>query len=192
MTEDDGRLDGDPQSVLVEAPEASRRGTLRIYLGAAPGVGKTYHMLQEAHRLKARGVDIVIGFVECHRRPRTEEQIGDLEEVPPREIPYKGVVLREMDTDVVIARHPQVALVDELAHTNVAGSRHEKRYRDVYELMDHGIDVISTMNIQHIESLNDIVEQVTGVRVRETVPDRVLDEADQVEIVDMAPQALIQ
>lgn len=168
------------------------RGKLLLYLGAAPGVGKTFAMLQEAHRLKAHGADIVVGFVETHGRPRTAEQIGDLEVVPPREVPYKGVVLREMDTDAVIARHPQIALVDELAHTNAPGSRHEKRYQDIFELLDHGIDVHSTMNIQHMESLNDIVEQMTGVRVRETVPDRVLDEAEQVELIDMAPEALIR
>lgn len=172
--------------------EVPGRGKLLLYLGAAPGVGKTFAMLQEAHRLKAHGADIVVGFVETHGRPRTAEQIGDLEVVPPREVPYKGVVLREMDTDAVIARHPQIALVDELAHTNAPGSRHEKRYQDIFELLDHGIDVHSTMNIQHMESLNDIVEQMTGVRVRETVPDRVLDEAEQVELIDMAPEALIR
>lgn len=172
--------------------KTARRGRLLLYLGAAPGVGKTFAMLQEAHRLKSHGTDVVVGFVETHGRPRTAEQIRDLEVVPPSEIPYRGVVLREMDIDAVIARHPQVALVDELAHTNAPGSRHEKRYQDVFELMEHGIDVNSTMNVQHMESLNDIVEQMTGVRVRETVPDWVLDKADQIELIDMAPEALIR
>jgi two-component system sensor histidine kinase KdpD len=149
-------------------------------------------MLQEGHALKAHGRDVAIGFVETHGRPHTEEQIGDLEIVPACEVPYKGVVLREMDTAAVVARHPEVALVDELAQTNAPGSEHEKRYQDIDDLLDAGIDVISTMNVQHLESLNDLVEQMTGVRVRETVPDRVLDMADQVELIDMAPQALIR
>jgi two-component system sensor histidine kinase KdpD len=177
---------------LASLTEPGRRGRLRLYLGAAPGVGKTYAMLQEAHRMKAHGTDVVVGFVETHGRPHTAEQIGDLEVVPSREIPYKGVTLREMDTDAVIARHPQVALVDELAHTNAPGSKHEKRYQDVFELLEHGIDVDSTMNIQHNETLNDIVAQMTGVRVHETVPDWVVDQADQVELIDMAPEALIR
>jgi len=168
------------------------RGKLLLFLGAAPGVGKTYEMLQEAHRLKASGVDVVGGFIETHGRPRTAEVIGDLEVIPPLAIPYKGVTLREMDTDAVIARRPKVALVDELAHTNAPGSRHQKRYQDVQTLLDNGTDVYSTMNVQHLESLNDIVAQMTGVRVRETVPDRILDMADQVELIDMAPEALIR
>lgn len=149
-------------------------------------------MLQEAQRLKALGVDVVVGFVETHKRPHTAEQIDRLEVIPPREIAYMGVTLQEMDTDAVIARHPRVALVDELAHTNAPGSVHEKRYQDVFDLLDGGIDVISTMNIQHVESLNDQVEEMTGVRVRETVPDWILDRADQIELIDMAPQALIR
>jgi two-component system sensor histidine kinase KdpD len=184
----------DPDAILarIKAEEQPTKGRLRIYLGAAPGVGKTFAMLQEAHRRKDRGTDVVIGFVETHKRPHTIEQIGNLEIVPPLEIPYKGVIVREMDTDAVIARHPQVALVDELAHTNVEGSRHHKRYEDVQDLLDAGITVISTLNIQHIESLNDTVKQVTGIAVRETVPDWVLDVAEQVELIDMAPEALIQ
>lgn len=170
----------------------SERGKLRLYLGAAPGVGKTFAMLDAAHQLKADGADVVVGLVETHGRPRTAEQIGDLEIVPPRDVPYKGVTVREMDVPAVIARHPRVVLVDELAHTNVPGSTHEKRYQDVFELLDHGIDVYSTMNIQHVESLNDIVAQMTGVRVRETVPDWVLDEAEQIELIDMTPEALIR
>jgi two-component system, OmpR family, sensor histidine kinase KdpD len=184
----------DPDAILarIKAAEQPARGGLRIYLGSAPGVGKTFSMLQEGHRRKERGTDVVIGFVETHGRAHTAEQIGDLEIVPPREVPYKGVTVREMDTEAVIARHPRVALVDELAHTNVPGSRHEKRYEDVQDLLDAGITVIATLNIQHIESLNDIVKQITGVSVHETVPDWVMEEAEQVELIDMAPEALIQ
>jgi two-component system sensor histidine kinase KdpD len=167
-----------------------RRGRLRVYLGMAAGVGKTYAMLNEGHRRKGRGTDVVIGYVETHKRPTTEQQIGDLEIVPRTQITYRGVTLEEMDVDAVIARHPQVALVDELAHTNVPGSRNEKRYEDVEELLNAGITVISTLNIQHLEGLNDIVETITGVRQRETLPDRMLDEADEVELVDIAPDAL--
>jgi two-component system sensor histidine kinase KdpD len=183
-----------PDALLarIKAEEQSTQSKLRIYLGAAPGVGKTYTMLQEGHRRRERGTDVVIGFLETHGRPHTIEQVGDLEIVPPREVPYKGVIAHEMDTDAVIARRPTVALVDELAHTNVSGSRHEKRYEDVRDLLDAGITVIATLNIQHIESLNDIVKQVTGVPVRETVPDWVVDQAEQVELIDMAPEALIQ
>jgi two-component system, OmpR family, sensor histidine kinase KdpD len=192
MPKEPNRPDPDALLAQIKAREEPRVGGLRVYLGAAPGVGKTFSMLQEAHRRKDRGTDIVVGYVEPHGRPHTSEQIGDLEVIPPREFQYKGVMLREMDTDAVIARHPQVALVDELAHTNAAGSKHEKRYEDVRDLLDAGITVISTLNIQHIESLNDYVEQMTGIKVRETVPDRVLDEADQVELIDIAPEALIQ
>ncbi len=172
--------------------EPTKRGSLRLFLGAAPGVGKTYAMLEEAHHIRSRGTDVVVGFVETHGRPRTAEQIKDLDVVPPRQIPYKGVLLRELDTDAVLARRPQVVLVDELAHTNAPGSRHEKRYQDVFDLLEAGIHVYSTLNIQHVESLNDVVEQMTGVRVRETVPDWVVDEADQIELIDMAPEALIR
>ncbi|MGH2346046.1 MAG: sensor protein KdpD [Chloroflexota bacterium] len=184
----------DPNELLarIKAEEQPTHGKLRIYLGAAPGVGKTYAMLLEGHRRKERGTDVVIGFLETHGRPHTAEQVGDLEIVPSREVPYKGVTAREMDTDAVIVRRPWVALVDELAHTNIAGSRHEKRYEDVRDLLEAGITVIATLNIQHIESLNDIVKQVTGVAVRETVPDWVVDQAEQVELIDMAPEALIQ
>jgi two-component system, OmpR family, sensor histidine kinase KdpD len=167
-----------------------RRGRLRIYLGMAAGVGKTYAMLNEGRRRKARGTDAVIGYVETHKRPITEEQIGDLEIIPRKKLTYRGITLEEMDVDAILARHPQVALVDELAHTNVPGSRNEKRYQDVQELLDAGITVISTLNIQHLDGLNDIVETITGVRQRETIPDRVLDEADEVELVDISPEAL--
>jgi two-component system, OmpR family, sensor histidine kinase KdpD len=167
-----------------------RRGQLRIYLGAAPGVGKTYEMLQEAHRRKGRGTDVVIGFVETHGRQQTERMIGDLEVVQRRSLSHRGAVFTEMDVDAVLARAPQVALVDELAHTNVPGSRNAKRWQDVEELRDAGITVLSTLNIQHLESLNDVVQQITGVVQRETVPDEVVRRAEQVELVDMTPEAL--
>ncbi|MFE7142590.1 DUF4118 domain-containing protein [Streptomyces sp. NPDC057644] len=166
------------------------RGTLRIYLGAAPGVGKTYAMLSEAHRRVERGTDCVVAFVEHHARPRTEVLLHGLEQVRRSEISYRGAVFTEMDVDAVLERAPAVALVDELAHTNVPGSRNAKRWQDVEELLKAGIDVISTVNIQHLESLGDVVESITGVRQRETVPDEVVRRADQIELVDMSPQAL--
>ncbi|MEJ8660254.1 sensor histidine kinase [Streptomyces sp. MS1.AVA.4] len=166
------------------------RGKLRIYLGAAPGVGKTYAMLSEAHRRIERGTDCVVGFVEHHDRPRTEVMLHGLEQVPRREIEYRDTVFTEMDVDAVLERRPAVALVDEMAHTNVPGSRNAKRWQDVEELLAAGIDVVSTVNIQHLESLGDVVESITGVRQRETVPDEVVRRADQIELVDMSPQAL--
>lgn len=166
------------------------RGKLRIYLGAAPGVGKTYAMLSEAHRRVERGTDCVVGFVEHHDRPRTEVMLHGLEQTRRREIEYRSAVFTEMDVDAVLERAPAVALVDELAHTNVPGSRNAKRWQDVEELLQAGIDVVSTVNIQHLESLGDVVESITGVRQRETVPDEVVRRADQLELVDMSPQAL--
>ncbi|MDR7277513.1 sensor histidine kinase KdpD [Catenuloplanes atrovinosus] len=166
------------------------RGRLRIYLGAAPGVGKTYAMLEEAVRRAARGTDVVIGFVETHGRPMTEAMIGGLEVVPRRAVTYRGVEFTELDLDAVLARRPEVALVDELAHTNVPGSRHEKRWQDIQELLDAGIDVLSTVNVQHLESLNDVVEEITGVPQRETVPDEFVRAAEQVELADLTPEAL--
>ncbi|WP_326761772.1 sensor histidine kinase KdpD [Streptomyces phaeochromogenes] len=166
------------------------RGKLRIYLGAAPGVGKTYAMLSEAHRRVERGTDCVVAFVEHHNRPRTEVMLHGLEQIPRRELEYRGTVFTEMDVDAVLARHPQVALVDELPHTNIPGSRNAKRWQDVEELLAAGIDVITTVNIQHLESLGDVVESITGVRQQETVPDEVVRRADQIELVDMSPQAL--
>jgi two-component system sensor histidine kinase KdpD len=166
------------------------RGTWRIYLGAAPGVGKTYAMLNEGRRRAGRGTDVVVGFAEPHGRSRTAEQIGDLEVVPRRTLRHRGAEFTEMDLDAVLARRPEVALVDELAHTNVPGCRNAKRWQDVQELLGAGIDVISTVNVQHLESLNDVVERITGVRQRETVPDAVVRRADQVELVDMTPEAL--
>ncbi|MFI8080268.1 ATP-binding protein [Kitasatospora sp. NPDC086009] len=166
------------------------RGRLRIYLGAAPGVGKTYAMLSEAHRRRERGTDVVVGFVEDHGRRHTAELVDGLEVVPRRELDHRGAAFTEMDLDAVLARRPQVVLVDELAHTNVPGSRTAKRWQDVEELLAAGIDVISAVNIQHLESLGDVVEGITGVRQRETVPDEVVRRADQLELVDMSPQAL--
>ncbi|KFK86184.1 histidine kinase [Streptomyces sp. JS01] len=166
------------------------RGKLRIYLGAAPGVGKTYAMLSEAHRRVERGTDVVIAFVEHHSRPRTEVMLHGLELLPRHELEYRGSTFTEMDVDAVLERAPAVALVDELAHTNVPGSRNAKRWQDVEELLKAGIDVVSTVNIQHLESLGDVVESITGVRQRETVPDEVVRRADQIELVDMSPQAL--
>ncbi|WP_086809475.1 sensor histidine kinase, partial [Streptomyces reticuliscabiei] len=166
------------------------RGKLRIYLGAAPGVGKTYAMLSEAHRRVERGTDCVVAFVEHHGRTRTEVMLHGLEQIPRKELPYRGAVFTEMDVDAVLARRPQIALVDELPHTNIPGSRNTKRWQDVEELLAAGIDVISTVNIQHLESLGDVVESITGVRQQETVPDEVVRRADQIELVDMSPQAL--
>ena len=167
-----------------------RRGRLRIYLGAAPGVGKTYAMLSEGHRRAERGTDVVVGLVETHDREHTAEMLQGLEVVPRREMTHRGATFTEMDVDAVLARHPAVALVDELAHTNVPGCRNEKRWQDIEELLDAGIDVISTVNIQHLESVNDVVEKITGVPQRERVPDAVVRAADQVDLVDMAPEAL--
>ncbi len=167
-----------------------RRGSLRIYLGAAPGVGKTFAMLNEGRRRCERGADVVVGLVETHGRQRTADQIGDLEVVPRRTVEHRGSELTEMDVDAILRRHPDVVLVDELAHTNAPGSRNEKRWEDVDELLDAGIDVISTVNIQHLESLNDVVERITGIRQRETIPDHAVRVADQIELVDMAPEAL--
>jgi two-component system sensor histidine kinase KdpD len=172
----------------VDAVEAA--GHFRIYLGAAAGVGKTYAMLNEGHRRKQRGTDVVIGFVECHGRPLTMERCDDLEAVPRRVIDYRGARFEEMDLDAVLARHPKVALIDELAHTNVPGSRHAKRWEDVIEILAAGIDVITTVNIQHLESIADAVEQMTGAQVRERVPDWVVRKADQIELVDSSPEAL--
>ncbi len=172
--------------------EESRIGKLRIFVGAAPGVGKTYTMLETARARKKDGYDVVVGVVETHGRKETEALVEGLEIIPRKAVEYKGRSLEEMDIDAIIARRPQIALVDELAHTNAEGSRHPKRYLDVEEILQHGIDVYSTVNIQHIESLNDVVAQITHVRVRETIPDAVFDRADAVELVDLTPDDLIQ
>jgi two-component system sensor histidine kinase KdpD len=169
---------------------AMSRGELRIYLGAAPGVGKTYAMLEEGHGRHDRGADVVVGIVETHGRARTAAMVGDLKVVPRHVIDYRGTQFREMDLDAVLARNPQVVLVDELAHTNIPGSRNAKRWQDIEEMLDAGITVLSTLNIQHLESLNDVVQQITGTVQRETVPDAWVRGADQIELVDMTPEAL--
>jgi two-component system, OmpR family, sensor histidine kinase KdpD len=166
------------------------RGQLRIYLGAAAGVGKTYAMLNEGKRRAEYGEDVVVGYVEPHRRAKTAAQVGDLEVIPRKQVEYRGTTLDEMDVDAVLERRPQVALIDELAHTNAPGSRNEKRWQDVEELLEAGINVISTLNVQHLESLNDVVEEITGVKQRETIPDEVVRRADELQLVDLTPPAL--
>ena len=180
-----------PEALLQEASKEGR-GRLKVFLGAAPGVGKTYEMLRQARQRKLEGNDVVIGVVETHGRVETDQLTKGVEVIPKKRIPYKGRVLAEMDLDAILQRRPKLAIVDELAHTNVEGSRHPKRYLDVEELLSAGIDVYSTLNVQHIESLNDVVARLTHVRVRETVPDSVLDRADEVELVDITPEDLIQ
>src|SRR5262245_57258035 len=175
---------------FLELVQRARRGRLKLYIGFAAGVGKTYQMLEEAHALARRGVDVVIGFVETHGRAETAALIEGLEVVPRRRVEYRGVEVEEMDLDAVLARRPAVAIVDEIAHTDVPGSRHRKRYQDVLELVDAGINVIGAFNIQHLDSLNDLVERVTGVAVRETVPDSFLKQADQVVNLDLAVEDL--
>ena len=167
------------------------RGRLKIFLGFAAGVGKTCEMLSEANRRQGRGQDVVIGYLETHGRKGTESLVGDLPVVPRREIVYKGARFEEMDTEALLARAPQWALVDELAHTNVPGSAREKRWQDVEVLLAAGINVLSTLNVQHLESLNDTVFEITGIRVRETVPDKVLKDADEVQMIDIPPRALV-
>jgi two-component system, OmpR family, sensor histidine kinase KdpD len=175
---------------FLELVQRARRGRLKLYIGFAAGVGKTYQMLEEAHALRKRGVDVVLGFIETHGRAETAELIEGLELVPRRRIEYRGVVVEEMDLDAVLARRPDVAVVDEIAHTNVPGSRNRKRHQDVVELIDAGINVIGAFNIQHLDSLNDLVERVTGVAVRETVPDSFLKQSDQVVNLDLAVEDL--
>jgi two-component system, OmpR family, sensor histidine kinase KdpD len=177
-------IEDDATDVVEEA------GHFRIYLGAAAGVGKTYAMLNEGHRREARGTDVVIGFVECHGRPLTQECCDDLQIVPRRVIDYRGTRFEEMDLDAVLARQPKVALIDELAHTNIPGSRHAKRWEDVMDILDAGIDVITTVNIQHLESIADAVERMTGAKVQERVPDWVVRKANQIELVDSSPESL--
>jgi two-component system, OmpR family, sensor histidine kinase KdpD len=175
---------------LLAKLQQEQRARLRIYIGAAPGVGKTYSMIEDAQAFKRDGVDVVIGFVETHGRAETQAKLGDLEIIPRRKIEYRGVVLEEMDVDAILRRRPQLCMVDELAHTNAPGSRHPKRYHDVLEILDAGIGVMTAVNIQHLETLNDAVGRVTGVRVRETVPDTFLDRADEVVNVDVTVEEL--
>ena len=182
-----------PDALLASTQrECSRGGRLKIFLGAAPGVGKTYEMLLDAQSHRAKGDDVLVGVVETHGRAETQALLDGLHVIPRRTIEYKGRILDEMDVDAVLARRPQLVLVDELAHTNAPGSRHPKRYLDVEELLDAGIDVNTTLNIQHVESLNDVVAQITRIRVRETVPDSIIDRADDIELIDITPDDLIQ
>ncbi|HVC21184.1 MAG TPA: universal stress protein [Vicinamibacterales bacterium] len=189
MTPEDTRPSAEQLLARLKSHERAR---LRIYIGAAPGVGKTYRMLQAAHEVRRAGFDVVIGLIETYGRPDTEAQVGDLEVVPKRRIDYRGVQIEEMDVSAILARRPAVCLVDELAHTNAPGSPHEKRYQDVLELLDAGIHVMTAVNIQHLETLNDAVARVTGVRVRETVPDTFLDRADEIINVDVTVEELRQ
>ena len=184
--------DGPSAKELLEGivQGAHKRGHHKIIIGAAPGVGKTYRMLEEAQNLTKLGVDVAVGIVETHGRKDTLLLLEGLEVIARKQIPYKGISLDEMDTDAIIARHPKTVLVDELAHTNAKGSRHEKRYEDVEEILNAGISVVSTLNIQHIESLNDIVTRITGIQVHERVPDFILDEADEVVLVDISVEEL--
>ncbi len=179
-----------PEDWLLSSDTEKKHGRFKIFLGYAPGVGKTYSMLSEGIRRRSRGEDVVIGFVETHDRKGTSEVAAKLEQVPRREIDYKGTIFTEMDVDAILARMPQVVLVDELAHTNVVGSRFAKRYEDVLLLLDNNIDVLSTINIQHVESLAPRVQSLTGITVREQVPDWVLDRADEIVISDLTPEAL--
>jgi two-component system, OmpR family, sensor histidine kinase KdpD len=175
---------------MLATLQTTGRARLRVYVGAAPGVGKTYSMIEDAHAFRRDGVDVVVGFVETHGRAETKVKIEDLEVIPRRTIEYRGVDLEEMDLDAILLRRPRLCMIDELAHTNVPGSRHEKRYQDVLEILDSGIDVMTAVNIQHIETLNDAVGRVTGIRVRETVPDTFLRRADEVVNVDVTVEEL--
>jgi two-component system sensor histidine kinase KdpD len=189
---DPGRPTGDQMLARLQGDKKPERARMRIYMGMAPGVGKTYKMLEEAHRRHDRGTDVVVGFVETYGRRHTAALLDGLEVVPRRRVEYRGVVVEEMDADAIIARHPAVALVDELAHTNVPGSAREKRWQDVEAIRDAGIEVVSTCNVQHVESIADAVETILGVPVHERVPDAVVRAADEIELVDMSPHALRQ
>ncbi|WP_211655649.1 KdpD-like non-kinase potassium sensor [Planococcus alpniumensis] len=178
-----------PDELLEEINEG-RRGKLKLYIGAAPGVGKTYKMLQDAHDLKREGIDVTIGYVETHRRSETEAQIGNLEQIPLMKISYKGRIFDELNIEEIKRRAPEAVIIDELAHTNIPGSKHVKRYMDVDELLEAGIDVISAVNIQHLESVHDIVRTLSGVAVRERVPDRFIQKANEVQFIDASPETL--
>ena len=193
MTDDRPDRDRPSPEALLEQAAKEARGRLKVFLGAAPGVGKTYEMLVQGRQRRLDGADTIIGVVETHGRVETDLLTKGLEIIPKKRVGYKGHVLAEMDLDAILQRKPQLVLVDELAHTNAPGSRHPKRYMDVEELLDNGIDVYTTLNVQHLESLNDVVAQITHVRVRESyIPDSILDHADEVELVDLTPEDLLQ
>src|SRR5512143_2299275 len=182
----------DPEALLAQAEAEGRgRGRLKIFLGYAAGVGKTFAMLEAAHQRKNEGLDVAVGYVETHKRAETEGMLEGMEVIPRASLEYRGIRLTEMDVDAILRRHPALVLVDEMAHTNAPGSRHAKRYQDIEEILDTGIDVYTTLNIQHLESLNDVVAQVTGVIVHETVPDRVIDETSDIEVIDLPPEELL-
>jgi two-component system sensor histidine kinase KdpD len=187
---DPGRVPG--ASDFLALVRQRERGKLKLYIGSAAGTGKTYRMLQEAHDLRRRGVDVVVGYVETHKRAETEAQIGDIEVIPRKQQEYRGVTIEEMDVDAVITRRPEIVVVDELAHTNVPGARNGKRWQDVMLLLDEGINVISAVNVQHVESLNDVLERELGITIRETVPDWVVGQADQVVNLDISAEDLRQ
>src|SRR5690349_6025734 len=185
----------DPDELLARVKEAETRrarGKLKIFFGASAGVGKTYAMLEAAREQRGQGVDVVVGWVETHGRADTEALVADLEILPRRRLEYRGTQLQELDLDAALARHPTLLLVDELAHTNAPGSRHARRWQDVVELIDAGIDVYTTLNVQHVESLNDVVGGMTGITVRETVPDSLIDQADEIELIDLPPDDILQ
>ena len=188
----DVRPTGDDMLARVRAEDGDGRGRLRVYLGMAPGVGKTYRMLEEGHRRRDRGTDVVVGFAESHGRPHTLELLDGLEVMPRRRIEYRGIVVEEMDTDAILERRPTVALVDELAHTSAPGSVRAKRWEDVEAIRDAGVHVVTTMNVQHLASVSDAVATITGAPVNERLPDDVLLTADEIELVDMSPHALRQ
>lgn len=175
---------------MIERLKKNKTGKLKIYIGGAPGVGKTYQMLRDGNEMKANNADIIIGLVETYKRKGTEDQIGNLEILPLKEIHYKNMILKELDLEGIIDRKPQVVIIDELAHTNVPSSKNQKRYQDVMEILGNGIDVMTAVNIQHLESLNDHVNRMTGIKVRETVPDKLLEVADEIEVIDITPDAL--
>jgi two-component system sensor histidine kinase KdpD len=189
---DHGRPTGDQMLARMQGDQKPQRARMRIYMGMAPGVGKTYKMLEEAHRRHERGTDVVVGFVETYGRRHTAALLDGLEIVPRHRVEYRGVAIEEMDADAIVARHPAVVLVDELAHTNVPGSAREKRWQDVEAIRDAGIEVVSTCNVQHVESVAEAVETILGVPVHERVPDEVVRAADEIELVDMSPHALRQ
>ncbi len=185
----------DPDTLLAHVQNEERqkhRGKLKIFLGYIAGVGKTYEMLQAAHLRMHDGINVMIGYVETHDRPETDALLVGLNNIPRKMVEYRGITIPEMDLDAIIEFHPQLVLADESAHTNAPGSRHPKRYQDIEEILDAGIDVYTTLNIQHVESLNDVIAQITGIQVRETIPDRVIDEANEIELVDLAPPELLQ